>query len=36
MKKNHHERDTFEAVFEEEKIDPQVAAMVMITLADSI
>lgn len=36
MKKDHHERDTFEAVFEEGKIDQQVAAMVMITLADSI
>lgn len=36
MKKNHHERDTFEAVFEEEKMDSELAAMVMIALADSI
>ena len=36
MKKNHHQRDTFTAVFEEDKLDNETAAMVMIALADSI
>lgn len=36
MKKNHRHRDTFEAVFEEDKISTQLAAVVMIALADSI
>lgn len=36
MKKDHHQRDTFEAAFDEAVVDPSLAAMIMVALADSI
>lgn len=36
MKKDHHHRDTFEAAFNDQLLDDEIASMIMLALADSI